>query len=240
MGNEQLNAIMEALKAAGIPAETGFPGKKAVGISKTVAAVDLTGYDNAADQMSFTVRFLTPRNLGLEKCQTDAAKGSSAVVGIGLRGSFDGWSYEETEDCFCVKFAGTMEHCSGETATMKYKVFSWPNQPDSFQIRVIREPEYTVDENGKFQYDGLGPLCREFTGTGSFYGELAYQHFNTLQVLMANGTAGDLVHPIWGTIKAFLTKLELLQDARTDYIAYSYTFREADESGMIPPLPQWQ
>lgn len=123
---------------------------------------------------------------------------------------------------------------------MKFKVFTWPNNPETFRIRMFREPEYTIDENGKYNYSGVGPFCREISGSGVFYGKYAYEDFNTLQAIMAIGTAGDLVHPIWGTIYAYLTGLEMQQESREGYVAYSFTFREADESGMIPALPEWQ
>lgn len=123
---------------------------------------------------------------------------------------------------------------------MKFSAFTWPNNPETFKIRAIREPEYTIDDDGKFNYTGIGPLCREFTGSGVFYGEYAHQYFNTLQTIMATGTAGNLVHPVWGTATVFLTGLEMQQESREGYVAYSFTFREADESGKIPALPEWQ
>ena len=121
---------------------------------------------------------------------------------------------------------------------MKYKIFTWPDNPETFHMEAVREPKYTVDELGDYNYTGLGPMCRIITGTGVFRGENAYNHFNTLLVLMANGVAGDLIHPIWGTISAFLIELKMEQDSREGFVTYSFTFREADEDGSIPALPQ--
>jgi len=123
-------------------------------------------------------------------------------------------------------------------ATMKYKTFTWMELPEVLRIRAVRVPEFELDENGKFNYTGLSPLCRVISGEGVFRGQYAHEYFNALQVMLANGTAGDLEHSTWGTISCFLTELEMGQDAREGYVAYSFVFREADESGMIPALPE--
>ena len=121
---------------------------------------------------------------------------------------------------------------------MKYKAFVWPENPESFRITAVRSPLYSIGDLGDYQYSGLGPMCRVISGKGVFCGEYAVQNYNTLQVLMGNGTAGELIHPLWGTISAFLTGLTMDMDGREEYIEYTFTFREADEEGMIPPLPE--
>jgi len=121
---------------------------------------------------------------------------------------------------------------------MQFKTFVWPENPEAFRITAVRSPIYTVSNTQDYVYDDLGPMCRIISGSGVFRGEYAVQNYNTLQVLMANGTVGELIHPLWGTIKAFLTGLTMDMEGREQYIAYSFTFREADEAGMIPPLPE--
>lgn len=120
---------------------------------------------------------------------------------------------------------------------LKYKFWTWPENPEIFLIDAVMEPMYTVEDDGTIQYQGLGPLCRVITGSGVFHGADASEDFNALAVIMATGTAGDLVHPVWGTISAYLTGLKMEEGSRENYIAYSFTFREADESGTIPKLP---
>ena len=66
------------------------------------------------------------------------------------------------------------------------------------------------------------------------------QQFTGLQVLMATRVGGELYHPIWGTTTACLTELTMSQDSRPDYVEYSFTFREADEKGSIPKLPEYE
>lgn len=121
---------------------------------------------------------------------------------------------------------------------LTFRMFEFPENPETFQIKAARAPQYSVADDGTISYEGLGPLCRVISGSGVFYGADAQQDFNALAVLMATGSVGNLVHPVWGTISAYLTGLEMEQDSREDYVKYSFTFREADESGMIPRLPE--
>ena len=123
-------------------------------------------------------------------------------------------------------------------ASMKFKSFTWMELPEVLRFRLTRAPEFEIDQNNKFNYTGLSPMCRVISGEGVFRGEYAYEYFNALQVLLATGTAGDLEHSIWGKISCFLTDLEMAQDSREDYVAYSFVFREADESGVIHALPE--
>ena len=121
---------------------------------------------------------------------------------------------------------------------MKFKTFTWMDNPETFRIEAVRTPIYTINDTQDYVYEGLGPMCRIISGKGVFYGEYAVQNYNTMQVLMSNGTAGELVHPLWGTMQAFLTGLTMDMEGREDYIAYTFTFREADGEGNIPPLPE--
>lgn len=121
---------------------------------------------------------------------------------------------------------------------LKYKFWTWPENPETFLIEAVRQPLYTVAEDGTISYEGLGPLCRVITGRGVFRGSDAVTSFNALAVIMATGTVGELVHPVWGTFSAYLTGLKMEEESRENYIPYSFTFREADESGMIPVLPE--
>lgn len=125
--------------------------------------------------------------------------------------------------------------------SMEFGIFVWQENPEKLKIEAVRVPEYVQDDTGDYAYTGLGPLCRTISGSGVFHGEFAYENFNTLQVLMATGASGTLSHPIWGSIKAYLTYLEMDQESREGYVAYSFSFREADDSGTIPRLPgNWQ
>ena len=121
---------------------------------------------------------------------------------------------------------------------MKFRMFRWQENPEQFGIRAVCSPEYRENEYGAYDYLGLGPMARVFTGSGVFCGANALQQFNALSVLMAVREQGELYHPTWGTTTAYLTELEMTQQSRPDYIEYSFTFRETDETGGIPILPE--
>ena len=120
---------------------------------------------------------------------------------------------------------------------MQFRMFRWEQNPEEFGIEMVLEPLYQLNDIGQYDYLGLGPLCRIYTGKGVFSGPDAVQQFNGLQVLMATRVGGELVHPVWGTGNVYLTELKMSQQSRPDYIEYSFTFRETDEKGSIPRLP---
>ena len=121
---------------------------------------------------------------------------------------------------------------------MKFMMFTWPENPEEFGISAHCVPEYTQNQVGGYDYTGLSPMIRIFKGRGVFYGEDANQNFNALAVIMAAGREGELVHPVWGTTTAYLTDLEMELESRPEHIVYSFTFRETDEHGGIPHLPE--
>lgn len=121
---------------------------------------------------------------------------------------------------------------------MRFMVFTWDQNPEEFRVEAVCVPEYTTTELGKYEYVGLGPLCRVISGRGTFSGPDANQSFNALSVLMATRQPGELVMPIWGTTQACLTELKMEQGSRPEHIVYSFTFRETDETGCIPRLPE--
>lgn len=124
---------------------------------------------------------------------------------------------------------------------MKFRMFRWPDNPEEFGIYMVCQPQYQINDFGQYDYTGMGPLCRVYTGSGVFFGPDAVEWFNALQVLMATRAPGELYHPVWGTSEAvYLTELQMAQESRPDHIKYSFTFREADEKGGIPRLPKYE
>ena len=69
---------------------------------------------------------------------------------------------------------------------MRFMVFTWDHDPEEFRVEAICEPEYTINDVGRYEYVGLGPLCRVISGRGVFSGPDANQNFNALSVLMAH------------------------------------------------------
>lgn len=114
---------------------------------------------------------------------------------------------------------------------LRYKSFTWPDNPVSYTVQAQREPVYAQDGS----FTGLSPVKRVITGKGVFFGFSAYANFKALEDLLDDGTAGTLIHPVWGTCSAFLTRLTLTQEPKEDYVAYSFTFQTANSSGGIDP-----
>ena len=119
---------------------------------------------------------------------------------------------------------------------MQFKTFIWPNNPEQYEVEAVRQPVYVKNEDGSDRFAGLGSLCRTMTGSGAFAGAGAYDSFKALQALMGEATSGALTHPVWQSSTVYLTRLKLRQEPLEDYVAYEFTFREADAAGTIPKL----
>lgn len=117
---------------------------------------------------------------------------------------------------------------------LRYKEWIWPRNPETWKQSAAREPEYTKDADNGMVFSGMGPVKRQVEGTGCFVGTEAYAAFKELLNLFRESSSGDLVHPVWGTMKAYFTELEFTQEPRNDYVAYRFQFREADEQDAIP------
>lgn len=115
-----------------------------------------------------------------------------------------------------------------------YKDFVWSQNPEVYRQSYSREPVYIKNDMDVVVFDGMGPLHRTITGSGSFFGATAYTDFQSLAALCGSEEPGALVHPIWGRALVYLTELEMTQDSRENHVAYRFTFREADENGVIP------
>ena len=115
-----------------------------------------------------------------------------------------------------------------------YKTFTWPTNPEVFHEEFLREPIYAKTDDGDSVFSGMGPMKRVITGSGSFFGTGAYTSFNELAVLFADEKKGVLSHPVCGTRTVYFTKLQMMQSPKSDYVAYSFEFRESDSDGVIP------
>ena len=116
---------------------------------------------------------------------------------------------------------------------LSYKTFVWPQNPDTYQETVEREPKYfTMD--GEVYYDGMGPLQRKITGSGVFYGPGAFAQFRKLLALAEESTPGNLEHPVWGIRYCYLTGLEMAQQPEPECVHYRFQFTGALENGTVP------
>ena len=116
---------------------------------------------------------------------------------------------------------------------LKFKSFEWPNDPHTYREELYREPLYST-QDGVTSYTGMSSTHRKITGSGSFFGIAAYDDFKDLMEVAEESTAGALVHPVWGSRHCYLTKLELIQEPREDFVSYSFEFTQARSDGTVP------
>lgn len=117
---------------------------------------------------------------------------------------------------------------------LSFGTFVWPNDPEKYEEKCVRELVYTKDEEGNTVFSGMSAVKRTITGSGVFFGSGAYTNFKALLTLLNQAEAATLTHPVWGERRAFLTELASAMEPRADYVAYSFVFREAGEDGSIP------
>ena len=117
---------------------------------------------------------------------------------------------------------------------LRYKEWIWPRNPEVWKQTAAREPEHTKNAANVMVFSGMGPVKRQVEGTGCFAGRGAYDTFKELLDLFQEESCGELMHPVWGVMKAYFTELEFTQEPREDYVAYRFRFLEADEQGNIP------
>lgn len=117
---------------------------------------------------------------------------------------------------------------------LKFKTFTWPINPENCQESFGREPVYAKTDDGKLVFSGMGTMKRVIKGSGAFFGADAYTNFTKLSALFADEKMGTLTHPVWGERNVYFTELQVIQSPKEDYVAYSFTFTEADEDGTIP------
>ena len=114
-----------------------------------------------------------------------------------------------------------------------YKNYVWPQNPDHYRQTCVREPVYGKNSANETVFMGMGPLQRTITGSGVFVGATAYHDFKELVKVFEESTYGGLIHPVWGTFRCFFTELQLTQEPRADYVAYTFEFRDSDSDGGI-------
>lgn len=117
---------------------------------------------------------------------------------------------------------------------LSFKSFTWPINPEVYQEEYIREPLYAKTDDGSSVFSGMGPMKRVITGSGAFFGPDATTNFSKLAALFNSAERGGLDHPVFGTRSVYFTGLQMTQSPKSDYVAYSFEFREADEEGAIP------
>lgn len=116
---------------------------------------------------------------------------------------------------------------------MSYKAFIWPQNPHTYREEYIRQPHFYTKE-GVTYYDGMGDMQCIITGSGTFFGETAYEDFQQLAKVFEQRGVGNLEHPLWGTRSCYFTGLELTQEPRENCVSYTFQFTCALANGDVP------
>lgn len=111
-------------------------------------------------------------------------------------------------------------------APMRFKTFVWPHNPRVYSITYERKMAVHKIPFGRHCLQSLGQTRRVMKGEGEFVGDGAYDTFKKLANVFYEETPGTLVHPVWMTATAWFAALELRQEPRRDYVAYSFEFWE--------------
>jgi len=122
---------------------------------------------------------------------------------------------------------------------MRYKDFTWPHNPEIYQVEYRREVTAHKVPFGGYVLQDLGKTYRVLQGEGTFVGEGAYETFRELERVFQQEGAGLLVHPVWPASKAFFVLLQLTEEPLPDYVRYQFVFWE-EQSGygvQLTPVP---
>lgn len=119
---------------------------------------------------------------------------------------------------------------------MRFKTFVWPHNPRVYSITFERKIAVHKIPFGRHYLQSLGQTRRVLKGEGEFAGKGAYDTFRELGSLFYEETPGVLVHPLWMTTTAWFAGLELRQEPRRDYVAYSFEFWEVMPDGSTTEL----
>ena len=119
---------------------------------------------------------------------------------------------------------------------MRFKDFVWPHNPRVYSISYERKLAVHKIPFGRHYLQSLGQTRRVLRGEGEFVGERAYDTFKELASVFYEEAPGVLVHPVWMTTTAWFAALELRQQPRRDYVAYSFEFWETMSDGNTTAL----
>ena len=113
-------------------------------------------------------------------------------------------------------------------APMRYKDYTWPHNPETYSIRFQRSVAVHKIPGGRYAMQDMGLTYRVMEGEGTFSGTGAYEEFRKLASVFYAGGAGELVHPVWQSTRAYFVSLTLTQQPTPDYVRYRFVFWEAE------------
>ncbi|WP_308857499.1 SafA/ExsA family spore coat assembly protein [uncultured Oscillibacter sp.] len=115
-------------------------------------------------------------------------------------------------------------------APMRYKEFTWPHNPETYQVEHRRQVAVHKVPFGGYVLQDLGAGCRVLEGEGTFAGKDAYATFRALEQVFDQPGPGLLVHPVWPASSAYFVTLQLTEEPLPDFVRYRFAFWE-DQGG---------
>lgn len=115
-------------------------------------------------------------------------------------------------------------------APMRYKEFTWPHNPETYQVEHRRQVAVHKVPFGGYVLQDLGAGCRVLEGEGTFAGKDAYATFRALEQVFDQPGPGLLVHPVWPASNAYFVTLQLTEEPLPDFVRYRFAFWE-DQGG---------
>jgi nucleoid-associated protein YgaU len=110
---------------------------------------------------------------------------------------------------------------------LKYKNFTWPNNPSNFNIGLSkRVVSHEYPQINGAEHEELGSEARIFTGSGVFFGPNAYTNYRKLEKLYFDNSVGRLVHPKYGSYPCNFTKISSKEEPLPYYVEYEFEFVE--------------
>lgn len=111
-------------------------------------------------------------------------------------------------------------------APMRYKEFTWPHNPETYQVEHRRQVAVHKVPFGGYVLQDLGAGCRVLEGEGTFAGKDAYATFRALEQVFDQPGPGLLVHPVWPASSAYFVTLQLTEEPLPDFVRYRFAFWE--------------
>ena len=111
--------------------------------------------------------------------------------------------------------------------TLQYDTFVFPTDPETLHMTFRHDVTVTPTEAGQWTVADGAHLGRIVEGEGVFYGSGAYASFQQLAAYIKNFQAKVLQHPKFGSFRAFLTKLEAVEEPNDGCLRYRFVFVES-------------
>lgn len=111
-------------------------------------------------------------------------------------------------------------------ASMRYKTFTWPNNPAQCKYKVDRAfAKHKYPELRGVEIEDMDPNAIVVSGSGEFFGKQAYNYWLQLLSVYNSHGVGEFFHPLFVDVtEALFTSLDATLEPREDYVAYTFEF----------------